>query len=55
MKIKVEMIIESNSQANSDNSSSELEQALKDDFEATMNCADLFTVAGDIFFTNIGE
>lgn len=55
MKIKVEMIIESSIQAAEDNSPSELEQALKDDVDATMNCADLFTVVGDITYTNLGE
>jgi len=51
MKIKIELTIESNEHANEHTPADELETALRDDFEATLDCADLFGTVGEINYT----
>lgn len=51
MKIKVELVIEANEQAVQDFESSGLEEALRNDFEASLETNDLFDLVGEINYT----
>lgn len=55
MKIKVTLTIEANESAVQDFETGGLEEAVRNDFEASLETADLFDLVGEINYETIGE